>query len=188
MDDVVFARHAQSEMSARRLVGGDAPLTERGRAQAAELGRAIDSLPFDVCLTSAALRARETAAIALAGRAVPTEVVVELGDVDFGEFEGRPLEQYRAWIAAHPPDAAPPGGESRVATLRRFCRAFRTLLARPERHVLVVAHGLTMNAAQEFPPRPVIGGADYASWSHVQHDELQQAVARLERWCEAPSW
>src|SRR5690348_3797437 len=103
MDDVVLARHGESETAARGVVGGDAPLTERGRDEAAALGVELGAVQFDVCLTSAALRARETADIALEGRAVPREVVSELADIDFGDLDGRPLGEYREWIGAHAP-------------------------------------------------------------------------------------
>jgi len=188
MDDVVLCRHAESETAARRLVGGDAPLTEAGRAQARELGRALASSPFDLCLTSAAARARETAALVLEGREVPSEVVAALGDVGFGEFAGRPLDEYRAWIESRAPDERPPGGESRVETLARFCRAYREVLARPERHVLVVAHGLTLSALLDERPRPVVAGVPYGTSIRLTRHELADAVARLERWCDAPAW
>jgi hypothetical protein len=119
---------------------------------------------------------------------VPQEVLPELADIGFGEFAGKTLEEYRAWIAAHDPAEAPPGGESRLDTLRRFCRGYRTLLERPEAHVLVVAHGLTLSALTDDPPRPSVAGVPYGSTLELTRAELAAAVARLERWCEAPSW
>jgi broad specificity phosphatase PhoE len=188
MDDVVLARHGESETAALRIVGGDAPLTGVGLEQARALGRALAPLPLDVCVTSGALRARETAAVALADRDVRREIVEELGDIEFGVFEGGPLSDYRDWIAAHAPDEAPPAGESRVDTLRRFCAAYRALLGRPERHVLVVAHGLTLSALADETPRPLVAGVGYGAWIRLTRDELAERVARLERWCEAPAW
>lgn len=188
MNDVVLARHGESETAARRAVGGDAPLTAVGQEQARELGRSLAALPFDICLTSAALRAKETAALALAGRDVRREVLDELGDIDFGVFEGGGLDAYREWIASHEPDDAPPGGESRVATLRRFVRAYRRVLARPEAHVLVVAHGLTLSALTDEQPGPTVAGVGYGSSIRFTRDELETHVARLGDWCEAPAW
>jgi broad specificity phosphatase PhoE len=188
MDDVVLARHGESETAAAGVVGGDAALTAVGQEQARALGRDVAALPFDVCVTSGALRARETAAIALAQRNVPRAVDADLGDIDFGVFDGASLASYREWIAAHAPDDAPPGGESRVDTLRRFCRAYRSLLARREAHVLVVAHGLTLSAVTDERPQPVVSGVPYGSWLRLTRDELAAAVARIERWCEAPAW
>jgi broad specificity phosphatase PhoE len=184
MDEVVLARHGESETAAAGLVGGDAELTARGREQA----RALGGSAFDVCFTSPARRARETAALALEGRDVPQTVLPELADIEFGEFAGKPLPEYRAWIAAHDPAEAPPGGESRVDTLRRFCRAYRMLLERPEAQLLVVAHGLTLSALTDDPPQPSVAGVPYGSTLELTRSELESAVARLERWCEAPAW
>jgi probable phosphoglycerate mutase len=184
MDDVVLVRHGESETAAAGIVGGDAGLTPRGREQA----RALAGRAFDICFTSPALRARETAAVVLEGREVLQTVLPELADIEFGEFTGRPLPEYRAWIAAHDPAEAPPGGESRVDTLRRFCRAYGLLLERPERHLLVVAHGLTLSALADDPPQPSVAGVPYGSSLELTRAELESAVARLERWCEAPAW
>jgi broad specificity phosphatase PhoE len=188
MDDVVVCRHGESETAAAGVVGGDAPLTDLGRAQARELARALAERPFDVCFTSPARRARETAALVLEGRAVSQAVLPDLADIEFGELAGGSLGAYREWIVAHDPGEAPPGGESRVATLSRLCRAYRTLLARDEAHVLVVAHGIGLSALTDDPPQPVVAGVAYGSWLALTRAELADAVARLKRWCEAPAW
>jgi len=188
MDDVVLVRHGETETAAAGIVGGDASLTALGREQARDAARALAGRRFDICLMSPARRARETAALVLEGRDVPQTVLPELVDIEFGAFTGERLEDYRAWIAEHDPAEAPPGGESRVATLARFCRAYRTLLELAEAHVLVVAHGLTLTALRDDPPRPSVTGAPYASFLGLTRSELAAAVARLERWCEAPAW
>ena len=188
MDDVVLARHGESETAALKIVGGDAPLTGVGQEQARTLGRELASFAFDVCVTSRSLRARETAALALVGRPVPCEIDERLGDIDFGVFDGGSLDAYREWISSHAPDEPAPGGESRVATLRRFVEAYRSLLGRAEAHVLVVAHGLTLTALTDATPQPTVAGVRYGSWLRLTRAELAEAVARIERWCEAPAW
>lgn len=188
MDEVVLARHGESETSARGIVGGDESLTGRGRAQARALASLLASFSAEVCLTSAALRARKTAELVLEERDVPIELVRELGDVRFGVFDGRPLAEYQAWVMSQPPTTAPKGGESRVETLRRFAGAFRSILDRPERRVLVVAHGLTIRAALDEHPRPVVADTPYGYAARLTRAELEQAVERLVRWCESPAW
>jgi broad specificity phosphatase PhoE len=188
MDDVVLVRHGESEAAAVGLVGGDAGLTALGREQAREAGRALAEHRFDVCFTSPARRARETADLVLKGRNVPRTVLPDLADIEFGTFSGGSLEKYRSWIAAHDPAEKPPAGESRVDTLRRFCRAYQALLERPETHLLVVAHGLTLSALTDDPPQPSVAGVPYGSSLELTRTELDSAVARLERWCEASAW
>jgi broad specificity phosphatase PhoE len=188
MDEIALARHGESVAAAEGLVGGDSPLTEKGREEARRLGERLRRLAVDVCITSRARRARETAALALEGRTVATRVDDDLGDIGFGLFEGRPLREYRAWIEAHGPEDAPAGGESRVETLRRFVRAFRSLLERRERSILVVAHGLTVRAVLDPTPRPIVAGTPYGSYVVLTGNEFEQAVERLDRWCSAPRW
>jgi broad specificity phosphatase PhoE len=190
MDDVVLVRHGESETAAVGVVGGDAPLTALGRDQAREAGRALADRRLDLCFTSPARRATETAALLLEGygRTVPRTVLPDLADIEFGGFLDGRLAEYRAWVTARDPTEAPPGGESRVATLRRFCCAYRTLLERTESHLLVVAHGLTLSALTDDPPQPSVADVEYGSALELTRSELAAAVARLERWCEAPEW
>lgn len=188
MDELAVARHGESEASAAGLVGGDTPLTEKGIDEARALGELLQSVAIDVCLTSRARRARETAAVALEGRSVAFDIDDDLGDIRFGAFEGRPLAEYRAWVESHSPDKAPPGGESRADTLRRFARAFRRLLEREEHSILVVAHGLTLRSIVDRTPQPIVAGTPYGSCVQLKRAELVDAVERLERWCAAPTW
>ena len=54
MDELLLARHGESETAAAGVVGGDAAFTARGREQA----RALAGRAFDVCFTSPALASR----------------------------------------------------------------------------------------------------------------------------------
>ena len=108
----------------------------------------------------------ETADLALAGRDVPRLVLADLNDIRFGEFEGRPLTEYRAWAHAHGPEDVVPGGDSRAQTVARYVRAYRTILARPEETVLVVAHGLpvryVLDALEGRNPAAAVAQVPYA--------------------------
>ena len=72
----VLSRHAESVLNIEDRVNGDptvrAPLTDRGRGEAALLGLQIRGLPVDACLHTRFGRTLETAQIALTGRDVPT--------------------------------------------------------------------------------------------------------------------
>jgi broad specificity phosphatase PhoE len=193
----ILARHAESEFSLRGAMNGDpatsCPLTADGREQAQALAQALRGTPIDLCVTSEFARTHETAEIALAGRDVPRLVVPELNDIRVGEFEGGPLETYRAWARDRSPVAVPPGGgESRAQVAERYARGFRTVLGRPEGTVLVVMHGLPIRylllAAEGSEPRPVVENVDYATPYRLSRVDLEHAVERLELWTRDPIW
>jgi probable phosphoglycerate mutase len=196
-ETVILARHGESAYSAEGLVNGDpkvrVPLTERGREEARALGTALRDRELDLCVTSDFERAIETADEALAGRAVPRLVLPELGDIHMGSYEGRTLEDYRAWAHNCPPDVAEPGGgESRVQALERYVKGFAIVAARPERTVLVVSHSLpiryVLSAADGHDPAAAMGQAEYAHAYELTGDQLRAALARLERWLRTPAW
>jgi 2,3-bisphosphoglycerate-dependent phosphoglycerate mutase len=196
VETVILARHGESELSAAGLVSGDPAeprgLTEIGREQARRLGERLAGDPVDLCVTSEFVRVRETADLALAGREIPRVVVRELNDVRFGEFEGQPFEVYRAWARARDPTEAPTGGESRAEVAARYVRGFRRVLERPERTILVVAHGLplryTLLALEDLDPTPIVEQVPLAEPYRLTRAELERATARLERWSRSPVW
>jgi broad specificity phosphatase PhoE len=196
MELALLARHAESEFSVRGLTNGDpeleVALTAHGREQARLLGEQLAGTEVDLCVTSEFQRAQETADLALEGRELPRVVVPDLNDIRFGEFEGRLLADYRAWARAHGPEDEVPGGESRAESVRRYVAAWRRILERPERTILVVAHSLpiryVLNAAAGGLPKPAMEQVPYAEALPLSAAELTQAVEGLETWSLAPAW
>ncbi len=197
MDEVILARHGESELSVVGTVNGDpataCALTPAGERQARRLGELLTATELDLVVTSEFERARQTAEIALAGRDVPRLVVPELNDVRFGGFEGGTLADYRVWASENEPTVeAPGGGESRSGTVLRYVGAYRTVLARPEETILVVAHGLpiryVLNALDDHDPAPLVEQVAYAEPYRLRVADLERAVDRLERWAAAPAW
>jgi broad specificity phosphatase PhoE len=197
VERAILARHGESELSCQGLTNGDpriaCPLTARGSEEARHLGEVLATEPIDLCVTSEFERARETADLALEGRTVPRLVLPGLNDIRFGEFEGRALADYREWAHAHTPeDEAPGGGESRVETIRRYADAYREILARPERTILVVAHGLpvryVLDAVEGSAPVAKVRQVPYAEPFPVSAAQLTAAVERLEAWLVEPAW
>jgi broad specificity phosphatase PhoE len=196
MDRVILARHAESERSVRGLTNGDpavrVALTATGREEARRLGLELADDPIELCVTSEFERAQETADLALEERDLPRLVVAELNDIRFGEFEGLPLTDYRAWAHAHGPEDVCPGGESRAQTVERYVRGYQTILARPEGTVLVVAHGLpvryVLDAVEGRSPGAAVAQVPYAEPFRLGADDLREAVDRLEVWVAKPAW
>jgi len=168
-------------------------LTARGREEARRLGEALRDQPIDLCVTSEFQRARETADEALAGRDIPRLVVPELNDPLYGPFEGSTLDEFRGWAAASGSTALPgPGGESRLAIVERYARAFRILLARPEDAILAVCHSLPIAYAMEArsgrPPAVHAPMAEHAVPYPFTAAELEAAADLLENWAAHPTW
>jgi broad specificity phosphatase PhoE len=155
----VFSRHGESTLNVERRVNGDpsvpVALTEAGREAAARLGTQLANIPIDVAVHTRFARTRETAEIAVRGRAIPLEAEPLLDDIDVGDLDGESLDAYREWKEQHSRRDAFPGGESLDDAARRYARAFGRLLARPERHVLVVCHEIPIRYAVN-----AAGGAD----------------------------
>jgi broad specificity phosphatase PhoE len=197
VERALLTRHGESELSLQGLTNGDpaspCALTEAGRAQARALGELLAGTQLDLCVTSDFERTQETADLALEGRDVPRLVLPALNDIRFGRFEREPLTEYRAWARGHgPTDPAPGGGESRVETVRRYVEGYRTILARPERTILVVVHGLpvryALDAAEGRPPAPAVEQIPYAEPFPLTRDELAAAAELLDGWARDPVW
>ena len=194
MELAILARHGESELSARGLVNGvvdvACPLTSRGEEEARLLGRALAGEAIGLCVVSEFQRTRQTADLALAGRDVPRLVVPDLNDPQYGAFEGRPLDEYRAWARSHGSSERPPGGgESRHGIVERYARGFRRLLERSEATVLAVIHSLPISyALSGEPPSRIVPVVEHAVAHRLSAAELELTVERLEAWVAAPSW
>jgi broad specificity phosphatase PhoE len=147
----VLSRHGQSTLNVENKVNGDptvdVPLTADGRIAATKLGEQVAHLPLDLGVHTRFARTRETLEIALAGRGVPALEEPLLDDIDIGDLEGCSLDDYRAWKQAHARSEPFPGGESLDDAARRYARACRALLARPEHRILVVCHEIPVRYA-----------------------------------------
>jgi probable phosphoglycerate mutase len=198
MQQVILARHGESEYSSRGLLNGDPAvavgLTETGEEQARALGAALRETPIDLCVTTEFGRTHRTAELALEGRGVPVEAWPDLNDPHAGSWEGLPIDEYLVWAGeADSAEAVPGGGQSRQAIVARCARAYRALLERPEPTILVVFHALPiaylLSALEGTEPAPRMGRVvEYAHPYPVDADALRSAVELLERWCAAPSW
>ena len=166
-------------------------MTGRGREQAQQLGERLRDEPLGICVTSEFQRVRETAD--LAAPYLPRVVLPELNDPLVGRFEGKTVAEYREWAGSSDSSARPePGGESRLELVRRYARAFRSLLARPEDGVLAIFHSLpiayALEAKEGRAPAVEMPFADYATPYPFSHEELDEATALLEDWVANPTW
>ncbi|HVG32316.1 MAG TPA: histidine phosphatase family protein [Pyrinomonadaceae bacterium] len=147
---VAFVRHGETPLhvGANRFCGElDPELTVRGREQAAHARDTLQALmpQVDAAWMSPRQRARQTAAIILPY--AEWQVIDELRELSFGQWEGlskeeasaRTPEAYLAWET----DAyrnGPPGGESGLDAEPRVNRIVDQICASPAQHILIVSH------------------------------------------------
>jgi broad specificity phosphatase PhoE len=153
-------RHGQTAANAAgQLLGrADVLLTETGREQAASLAEAVGRV--DLVVSSPLQRARETAA----AFGLPVEVDERWTELDYGEYDERPLgdvpaEMWETWRGDT--EYAPPGGESLASLGRRVRAACDDIAtAAADADVVVVTHVSPIKAAVAW----ALGVGDDVSW------------------------
>ncbi|MGD0312990.1 MAG: histidine phosphatase family protein [Acidimicrobiales bacterium] len=164
---LILVRHGESTGNADGLLLGriDAPLTERGLAQARTVGPLVSRATR---LISSPLRRALDTAEAL-GIDAPVEIDERWIEVDYGEYDGHPLgavpdEVWSRWRSD--PDFRPPGGESLTEAGWRVRSACDELFAvdgegaRGPGAVVVVSHVSPIKAATCW----ALGLGDEGAW------------------------
>jgi broad specificity phosphatase PhoE len=171
MSELVFIRHAQSDMAGTFCGHSDPELNERGRGQLADLISALSRDEIGVVYTSDLRRAHATATAIAKAFGTSCHVRPELREMYFGQWEGatweeierRDLTYARRWIAEYPRLPAPDGErfqdfERRVLEEVRFlsfeaeapdCRIAVVTHAGVLRTVLCALHGCSADSAWE---------------------------------------
>jgi broad specificity phosphatase PhoE len=158
----VFARHAESTANTAGVINSDPArpiaLTPRGKAQARTLGTQVAGLDIDVAIATRFARTQQTLEIALAGRQVLVLIEPGLDEIQAGDCDGVPIDDYWAWMGRHGVSERFPHGENRGEALRRYAGALRRLLVRTEPVTLVILHEFALRriteAASGSPPAP----------------------------------
>src|SRR3954464_4843449 len=121
---IYLARHGETAWSLSGQHTGltDIPLTERGERNARQLAKRLEGISFAKVFTSPLQRARRTCE--LAGFGAVAEILPELLEWNYGEYEGRRTDEIRAerrtWNIFR--DGSP-GGETPAQVADRADRA-----------------------------------------------------------------
>ena len=144
---IIGLRHGQSQYNLLGLCNDDdrrrVELTGQGIAQAESAAWQLRDEPIERVFTSPLLRARHTAEIIATALGLPVGVDGRLADIRTG-FDGRPVADYLAEIAADPIDMRVAGGESLRDYRQRVGGFLRWLEGRSYGCVLLVAHEETL--------------------------------------------
>jgi broad specificity phosphatase PhoE len=156
----VLVRHAESTWNELHLVQGqndEARLTQRGRQQAAAVAQELQSLQFDLIVSSDLQRATETASIIADVLALTVETDALLRERGFGIAEGGPVDQLTEQSVGvihgvvTDDSVSPEGGESLQDFRQRAGRFIeRRELKWPDQRLLVITHGGTIRALQSY--------------------------------------
>jgi len=148
---ISFVRHGETAHNREGRFQGraDVELSARGLEQVARLATRLAPSEIAAVYSSPLARARQTAMAIAAVAGCAVEADDRLIELDYGEWDGRPLgdipaSEWTAWRAD--PSFAPPGGESLVEVTTRVASFCRERLADQE-PVIAVSHVSPIKAA-----------------------------------------
>jgi broad specificity phosphatase PhoE len=155
--ELVVVRHGRTEWNAGGRFQGhtDIALDETGRAQARAIGEFLANDDFDAAYASDLARARETAALVLAGRELTAAPDARWREMRFGVWEGLTWTeiverdpQLATRSATAPKFYTPQGGESFEECCARVAAALADIRAnaRDGARVLVATHAGPLHA------------------------------------------
>ena len=186
--EIVLVRHGETEwsLSGQHTSRTDLPLVEIGRERAAALGPMLAGWDFGLVLSSPLRRARETCE--LAGFSDRAEIVEDLREWDYGDYEGLTTPQIREsrpdWVLWR--DGCPDGEQPDEVGARADRVIERMRGAGGD--VLAFAHGHIFRVlASRWIELPAAGGARLALGAGtvcVLGYERETQVIRL--WNEPP--
>jgi broad specificity phosphatase PhoE len=141
---IAFVRHGETASNAAGLLLGraDPELTDLGRTQVAQLGRAFSAVDVGAVVTSPLTRARETAAAIATVVGCSADVDERLIEIDYGEWDQRPFAELpRDAVASWLADSSftPPGGENLLAVQTRVASFCTDTLANQSSGGVIVA-------------------------------------------------
>ncbi|MFN0244712.1 MAG: histidine phosphatase family protein [Planctomycetota bacterium] len=186
---VVLVRHGETEWSTtgRHTGTTDLPLTQAGRETARRLRARLAARTFAAVWTSPRARARETAD--LAGFGARTEVVPDIVEWNYGEYEGLTTVEIRArqpnWSVWR--DGCP-GGESAADVGMRADRAVERLRASSGEVLLFShAHFLRTLAARWIEMPPTVGERLWLTTGAICVLGWEREVPVIQHWNQQDS-
>jgi broad specificity phosphatase PhoE len=172
MENLLFIRHAETDLAGRFCGHSNPPVNERGFRQIEELLDTLRSEHIDALYASDLSRSLTTADAIGRTFGLPSIAVPELREIDFGEWEGlswveiesRDRAYARRWSDAHP-NLPAPGGESFDAFQSRVLTQVKYLLAAAsQRCTAVVTHAGVMRVVL----RSLCGLDEQEAWERTK--------------------
>lgn len=149
---IYIIRHGQTELNRRQVLQGrsDAPLNERGIAQAQQMAEALAGVVFCRVFSSPLRRAVQTARIVAPN--VEPEMDERLIEMDYGPYEGTDLTalppEVRTFFSDFVHNPAPAGMEP-LSSVKRRAGSFLEDVKRLEGNILISTHAIAMKGILE---------------------------------------
>jgi alpha-ribazole phosphatase len=149
VNEVLFVRHAQTDLAGTFCGHADPPINEEGRRQAEELAARLSTRRFHAIYSSDLRRAKDTAEILAGTLTAPVFTMRSLREIHFGQWEGlnwkqieqRDGEYARRWVHAFPALPAPDGEPFAAFQDRVLDAADRLRCLAGGKRMIVVTHG-----------------------------------------------
>jgi broad specificity phosphatase PhoE len=173
MNDVLFIRHAETDMAGTFCGHSNPPINARGRQQIQILLNALDDEEINYILTSDLERAAYTASTLADAFGIPCIKKPDLREINFGSWEGLTWQQIqeldeayaRRWTKAYP-NLTAPGGESFSDFQTRVIAEVTEILNFSDRRtVAVMTHGGVMRVVLQA----MCGLAESEAWELTKH-------------------
>jgi broad specificity phosphatase PhoE len=144
MPDFLLIRHGESVFNTQHRLNGDPtvdnPLSPLGIEQCTQLAATVGSMHWASAWTTRFPRTKQSLGLIAPQLNVETGELAGLDDINVGVFEGRPIDEFRAWRREHGPATPVPGGESMVQAVERYAHGLLFLLEHAPRPALVILH------------------------------------------------
>ena len=164
MVKIYLTRHGETLENSRGVFQGHAPghLSDKGKEQAAMLGRTLADMTFDAMFCSDLQRCKDTVEIALGERVAGMQFTPMLRERDMGHFSGKKIE------GAVLDDSV----ESTEAMIERANKFLDFLEENYSgKSVLVVSHGYFARIMQS-----VIENVDYTTLHKLDNSEVREFI------------
>jgi len=169
MKELLFIRHAETDMAGTFCGHSDPSVNQAGHAQIEGLLATLQAAPISAVFTSDLQRASNTAAPLAHSLSVPLTTRKALREIDFGAWEGLTWKQIevlnpalsKQWLEAFP-HSTPPQGEPFEAFETRVMEEMNYLLGQPHsRLIAVVTHAGVMRVVL----RNLCGVEEAVTWT-----------------------
>lgn len=150
MTTILLVRHGENDWVKKHRLAGwieGVRLNENGRQQAVAAADRLAALPVKALYSSPVLRCRETAEFIATNQNLPVNILEDVGEVRYGEWEGKKIKKLakkKEWFTVqfYPSRMKFPGGETLRQVQARGVDALETLAEAHNNNdiIVVVSH------------------------------------------------